>query len=63
MCFDEVNKNLEKVLRKVNIYGVINWFFIDLFILFGNVVIFLIVVVIINKNDNIDIKLLVGDIY
>lgn len=63
MCFDEVNKNLEKVFRKVNIYGVINWFFIDLFILFGNVVIFLIVVVIINKNDNIDIKLLVGDIY
>lgn len=63
MRFDEVNKNLEKVFRKVNIYGVINWFFIDLFILFGNVVIFLIVVVIINKNDNIDIKLLVGDIY
>lgn len=63
MCFDEVNKNLEKVLRKVNIYGVINWFFIDLFILFGNVVIFLIVVVIINKNGSIDIKLLVGDIY
>lgn len=63
MCFNEFNKNLEKVLRKVNIYGVINWFFIDLFILFGNVVIFLIVVVIINKNDSIDIKLLVGDIY
>ncbi|UUM25835.1 ABC transporter ATP-binding protein/permease [Mycoplasmopsis agalactiae] len=61
--FDEANKNLEKVSRKANTYGAINWPSIDLFILLGNVVIFSIVAVIINKNDNTDIKSLVGDIY
>ncbi|WP_331706682.1 ABC transporter ATP-binding protein [Mycoplasmopsis agalactiae] len=61
--FNESNKNLEKVSRKANTYGAINWPSIDLFILLGNVVIFSIVAVIINKNDSTDIKSLVGDIY
>ncbi|MCE6115187.1 ABC transporter ATP-binding protein [Mycoplasmopsis agalactiae] len=61
--FDEANKNLEKVSRKANTYGAINWPSIDLFILLGNVVIFSIVAVIINKNGSTDIKSLVGDIY
>ncbi|WP_427902395.1 ABC transporter ATP-binding protein [Mycoplasmopsis bovis] len=61
--FNEANQNLEKVSRKANTYGAVNWPAIDLFILMGNVVIFSIVAVIIKNNIETDIKSLVGDIY